>query len=93
MQPATLVFPAIGAMARARPEHPTAFDIMPPKLKPVEKMRLSSMHISDLNLSIIARRNAMSWPFVFAQPRPRPWKSRPSGETRIAVLFDWPLSP
>src|SRR6186713_978549 len=88
-----VALPAIGATARANPEQATALDIMPPKLKPVEKIRLSSMHISDLNRSSIARRNAMSWPFVFPQPRPLPPKSRPSGDTRIAWLFDAPLSP
>ena len=85
--------PAIGAMARASPEQATAFDIMPPKLNPVEKIRLSSMHISALKRSSIARRNAMSWPPVFPQPRPLPSKSRPSGETRMASLLDAPLSP
>ncbi len=60
VQPLTVELPAIGATARANPAHPTAFDIMPPKLKPVEKMRVSSMHISDLKRSSMAFRNAMS---------------------------------
>src|SRR4051794_11818159 len=93
VQPLTVELPAMGAMARASPAQPTAFDIMPPKLNPAEKMRLSSMHICDLKRSSIARRNARSCPFVFPQPRPMPPKSRPSGETRIAWLLDDPLSP
>src|SRR3982751_2808504 len=93
VQPLTVELPAIGAMARASPAQPTAFDIMPPKLNPAEKMRLSSMHICDLNKSSMARRNAMSCPFVFAHPSPLPWKSSPSGETRIAWLFEVPFSP
>src|SRR4029079_17723696 len=93
VQPLTVELPAIGAIARASPAQPTAFDIMPPKLNPAEKMRLSSMHISDLNFASMAFRNAMSCPFVFPQPRPLPPKSRPSGDTRIAWLLDVPLSP
>ena len=34
-----VALPAIGATARANPEQATAFDIMPPKLKPVANTR------------------------------------------------------
>src|SRR6185369_14703982 len=74
-QPLTVELPAMGAMARASAEQPTAFDIMPPKLNPAEKIRFWSMHIDDSKRSSIARRNAMSWPFVLPQPRPLPPKS------------------
>src|SRR6185436_17885798 len=94
VQPLTDELPAIGATARPSPAQPTAFDIMPPKLNPVWKMRLWSMHMSVLNFVNMAFRNAMSWPFVFPQPRlVPPLNGRPSGETRIAMLLEVPLRP
>ncbi len=82
-QPLTWMFPAWGAMARMiSPPQPTAHDIIPPKLNPVEKIRFSSIHSSERKRSIIASRNFRSPPLLFAQPRLSPGTAGPPPRRR-----------
>jgi hypothetical protein len=86
--PLVVALPAWGAIARILPscEQASVNENMAPKLKPVEKIRFSSMHRPEPKRSSIACRKSTSSPFSFPQPRPLSPKSCPSGATRIA----WP---
>src|SRR5512133_2531179 len=67
----TPTLPEQGAVARnTLKTYGSVYDIIPPKLKPVEKIRSWSMHKPSLSFLSMASKNFMSASSLFHQPLP-----------------------